>query len=72
MQWDFVLDKDNQSLVDAGYEEFVQGLAYDTDKDGSPVISEALETACAGQPATSPAVGDSERWSRKRFGLQRY
>ncbi len=55
--WDFVLDKDDQSLVDAGYEDAVQGLAYDTDKDGSQVISEALETACAGQPATSPAVG---------------
>ncbi len=54
---EFALDKDAKSLVDAGYKDAVQGLATDTGTDGARVISEALETACALQPAVSPAVG---------------
>lgn len=43
--------------MDAGYEAAAEGLAYDMDKDGMQVISEALDVACDGKPVTSPVVG---------------
>jgi tetratricopeptide (TPR) repeat protein len=53
----YVADADSQSIVDAGYEAAAQGLAYDSENDGTQVISETLGTACAGKPVTSPVVG---------------
>jgi tetratricopeptide (TPR) repeat protein len=54
---EFALGEEARSVVDAGYNNAIQGLATDTGKDGIQVISEALITACAGQPAASPTVG---------------
>lgn len=54
---EFALDKGSQSVIDMGYKDATQGLAYDTKKDGEQAIAEAYTTACAGQPVKSPAVG---------------
>jgi tetratricopeptide (TPR) repeat protein len=52
----FVAGSDSQSIVDEGYDAAVQGLAYDSEEDGTQVISETQEAACAGKPVESPAV----------------
>jgi tetratricopeptide (TPR) repeat protein len=54
---EFALDEDAKNLLDAGYKDAIQGLAKDTGKNGIQVISDTLDTACAGRPALSPTVG---------------
>jgi len=52
-------DSETQLKMKAGYETAQKGLTNDTGTDGQVIIKTAIETACGGQPATSPVVGAS-------------
>ena len=43
--------------ADSGHEEALAGLSQDTSGQGKQVLSETLKEVCAGNAATSPAVG---------------
>jgi tetratricopeptide (TPR) repeat protein len=50
-------DASVQDLAEQGYTDALNGLAYDKGEQGTQIIETAQEEACAGIPASSPAVG---------------
>jgi len=54
---DLTSDEEVLAASEEGYQEALWGLSQDTGEQGQQILNEAYKTACAGDPAPSPAVG---------------